>query len=307
MDSKPHWHILGAGAIGSVMACALQSAGHTVTLILREASYDANKNNGALNLSMTSVGGSKEHFAFPITSSAKIAGGTQSITHLLVTTKSYDVCNAVESVAPGLQAQCHVLLLTNGMGLAEQIQANHPDLTVFCGTTTEGAYRTTSSAVVHAGRGETRIGGISSNTQPGWFNGWTQAIENCRWDTHIEAALWAKLAINCVINPLTALNNCHNGELAQQPDLVAQVDQLCNEIRQVSYAAGFTETAQTLHETVHAVILGTAKNKSSMLADVSAGRPTEIADITGFLLKQARRYGIPTPHNEQLMKRITEL
>lgn len=191
--------------------------------------------------------------------------------------------------------------------MAEKIQSKHPELAIYCGTTTEGAYRTSTGNIVHAGRGETRIGGLASTGAPPWFTHWETALEKTHWDTNIKAALWAKLAINCVINPLTALHGCDNGELAQRRDLIDEVNQLCAEIRQVSYAAGFTETAQTLQETVAAVITGTAKNKSSMLQDITLGRKTEIADITGFFLQQARRYGIPTPYNEQIMKRITTL
>ena len=115
------------------------------------------------------------------------------------------------------------------------------------------------------------------------------------------------MAVNCAINPLTALHGCANGELAQRPELARKVTALCNEITQVSYAAGFTSTAQSLPQTVTEVIKKTAANRSSMLQDVSAGRQTEIDYITGYLLRTAKDHGIVAPHNTEMFERIKRI
>lgn len=303
MKPKPQWHVLGVGAIGSVMATALQRAGHSVTLLMRD---DTLPESGSVTLTLTKD--SQTHSVlFEATSPAQLQACGATIEHLLVTTKSYDVVGAVNAVAQSLGANSHVLLLTNGMGLIERLRTAHPALTFFTGTTTEGAYRKQSLHTVHAGSGQTRIGGGTSHLAPSWFTHWQGAVANSSWDASIEDALWEKLAINCVINPLTALHDCPNGALAESQSLREQVKQLADEVCQVSYAAGFTKTAQTLHSTLATVIQGTAKNRSSMLQDVANGRRTEIEDITGYLLCQARRYGIPAPRNEQLMKSVLAL
>lgn len=311
MDSKPHWHVLGAGAIGCLLACALQRSGHPVTLLLRNKKQPE---AGRTSVTLTQ-NGSEEGFTFPATSQALMANGDEVISHLLVTTKSYDVVSAVSAVEKLLATDSQVLLLTNGMGLAEQLRVTHPELTLYRGITTEGAYRkhckdskegTEPTHVVHAGHGQTRIGG-DSQSPPEWFAHWRHAVANSQWDSAIEEALWEKLAVNCVINPLTALHRCHNGKLAEDASLAEQVRQLASEVCQVSYAAGFTKTAQTLPATAARVIEGTAQNRSSMLQDVMQGRRTEIEDITGYLLREAKRYGIPTPCNQQLLERILAL
>jgi len=132
-------------------------------------------------------------------------------------------------------------------------------------------------------------------------------VEDCHWDADIDSALWHKLAINCAINPLTAVHGCVNGELAEQPGLAAQVAGLCREISQVSYAAGYTATAQRIAQTAMDVIRATASNQSSMLQDVEAGRQTEINYITGYLLKVADAHGIPAPMNAALYEKVNSL
>ncbi len=209
------------------------------------------------------------------------------ISHLLVTTKAYDVRAAVAGIAHLLAQDSVVLLLVNGMGLAEQLGEDWPQLDIFCGTSTEGAYTVAPQHIRHAGRGETRIGRQGQQQPPAWFGQWDGAITRACGTANIATALWSKLAVNCIINPLTAVHGCANGELARRRELAAEVATLCDEIAQISRAAGYADVAATLQQKVAAVIAGTAGNRSSMLQDVERGRRTEIDYITGYLLQVA--------------------
>jgi len=226
------------------------------------------------------------------------------ISHLLVTTKAYDVCAAVAGIAHLLPQYSVVLLLVNGMGLAEQLGEDWPQLDIFCGTSTEGAYTIAPQHIQHAGRGTTRIGREGQQQPASWFEQWAAAIKPCTWDMHIKAALWSKLAVNCIINPLTAIHGCANGALAQRRELAAEVAALCDEVALISRAAGYAEVAATLQQNVTDVITGTAGNRSSMLQDVERGRRTEIDYITGYLLQVAEQHGIDAPHNRALLESV---
>ncbi|MCB1705616.1 MAG: 2-dehydropantoate 2-reductase [Halioglobus sp.] len=294
MMGKPHWHVLGAGAIGCLYAQALQRSGCRATLVMRSGtpahpvSVIVQEDDRRLEQQLPTITPESD----------------AAISHLLVTTKAYDVRAAVAGVAHLLADRCAVLLLVNGLGLAEQLLQDRPGLDVYCGTTTEGAYTIAAHHIRHAGRGETRIGQAGLATPPGWFAQWQRAITPCVWDPQIADALWSKLAVNCVINPLTALHRCRNGELASRSVLAREVDTLCDEVARVSRAAGYAAIADSLPATVSAVIAGTADNRSSMLQDVESGRPTEIDYITGHLLKVAAQHHIAAPHSQSLMERI---
>jgi len=139
---------------------------------------------------------------------------------------------------------------------------------------------------------------------PPWFDHFARGLDNCVWDPEIDAALWMKLAVNSVINPLTALHRCRNGELVTRADLAARVAPLCEEVARICAAGGFAGVAAALPETVAAVIAGTSGNRSSMLQDVEAGRPTEIDYINGYLLQVAEGHGIEAPCNRELVEEI---
>ncbi len=295
--SAPHWHILGAGAIGCLCAHALKEAGADVTLILREGRDVSGSGSMAVTLERDGATVERE---FAVTSAAQ----SPSVSHLLVTTKAYDVNTAIEAFGHALRPHCIAVLLVNGMGLVEALRSRYHHVQFFCGTTTEGAYRSAATTVCHAGRGETRVGGENLHTAPYWFDLWSRGLHPCHWEVDIDVALWAKLAVNCVVNPLTALHQVRNGALASEPELAQAVDALCKEVAQVSYAAGFTHTAQNIHTLVKEVIAGTADNRSSMMQDVAKGKPTEIDYINGYLLRVANDHGIPAPLNHALVEAI---
>ncbi len=292
--AEPHWHILGAGAMGCLYAHALARSGCQTTLVMRQGTPQK-----SLPLVVERGGTRSEQQVRVIT-----PDDPEVISHLLVTTKAYDVRAAVAGIAHLLPPDCVVLLLVNGMGVAEQLRADWPHLEIYCGTSTEGAYTVAPQHIHHAGRGTTRIGREGQQQPPHWFGQWAAAIEPCIWDMHITTALWSKLAVNCIINPLTAVHGCANGALAQRRELAAEVAALCDEVALISRAAGFAEVAATLQQNVADVIAGTAGNRSSMLQDVQQGRRTEIDYITGYLLQVADQHGIDAPHNRALLESI---
>jgi len=291
-----HWHILGAGAIGSLFASQLQQSGCAVTLLNRQeqsgqAALTIEKGDVQQNLSLPQIGPAAAGY----------------ISHLLITTKAYDARTALAGIAHCLDEQSHVLLLVNGMGVLEELRADHPYLNFYAGTTTEGAYRASSGHIVHAGTGVTRLGHYSDQHCPPWFQDWAAMPAHCVWDEGIVTALWQKLAVNSAINPLTAIHRCKNGGLLTEPSVANELGKLCAEIARIANAAGQHKLASGLQETVEAVARGTAENRSSMLQDVLAQRQTEIAYINGFLINTANRLQVPAPLNAQYLNAVRNL
>ena len=282
--------------MGCLYAEQLHSSGCDITLVMRAGTLQTTlpvivERNGTRSEKQLRIVTPENH---------------EPISRLLIATKAYDVREAVASIAHLLSDDSVIVLLVNGMGLAEQLATDWPHLNIFCGTTTEGAYRLAPQHIQHTGRGETRIGKQGLTQPPAWFAHWAQAIDACLWDSDIDTALWAKLAINCIINPLTTAHRCTNGALSQRQELSAQVTTLCNEVSQITRAVGFADIATALPQLVTGVIAATANNRSSMLQDVENGRRTEIDYITGFMLHVANQHGIDAPHNRALMQRIKD-
>ncbi|RLQ23759.1 2-dehydropantoate 2-reductase [Seongchinamella sediminis] len=280
--------------MGCLFAAALGEAGCRVSLLLRASRP---QQQGAITVT-TGAGSS----SCPVILDSP--AGSAAIGHLLVCTKAYDISDAVAGIAHRLDPATPVVLAANGLGYLEWFDTQLPGQPLYCCLSTEGAYRTGPLKVHHAGRGSNLIGSPAGLPAPAWLDDWTASTLDTRWEPRIRDAQWHKLAINCAINPLTAVNRCRNGELARDDRLRAQVTQLCDEISAVSRAAGFSRTAASIHREVATVIANTANNRSSMLQDVLAGRATEIAFITGYLLDTAERLGVAAPLNRRLLQEL---
>lgn len=219
---------------------------------------------------------------------------------LLVTLKAWQVSDAVKALTATLPSTSPILLLHNGMGTVEELKNVRQPLIM--GTTTHAARRD-GNVIIHVASGVTHIG--PARGQDGDYSYLADLLQevlpDVAWHNNIRPQQWRKLAVNCVINPLTALWDCPNGELRNHPQ---DISALCAEVASVIEREGLHTSADDLRYYVEQVIESTAENISSMLQDVRAMRHTEIDYITGYLLKRARAHGISVPENARLYELV---
>lgn len=231
------------------------------------------------------------------------------IQHAVITTKAYQVADALAGIIPLLGEQPDVLLLHNGLGPQEQAAlALPPDARLLAGATTEGALRTAPGRIRHTGTGMTWLGPWAGSASPGHLGRMLTASGlNAHWEpspAKVRQRLWEKLVINCAINPLTALENRPNGDLAR-PALRAQWSALVAEAVQVARAEDIPLEADVMAQQVDAVIAGTASNYSSMHQDLHHGRPTEAPYIVGILVNKADTHGLAVPLLRSLWQQLS--
>lgn len=122
----------------------------------------------------------------------------------------------------------------------------------------------------------------------------------------VAARRLEKLAVNLVVNPLTAVLDVPNGGLLE-PELWPTVRELVQEMHPVLAARGPLPEPEALLLRIRRVLAATAANTSSMRADVRAGRPSEIEELTGVLLARARADGRSLPRHAALYRMVRAL
>jgi 2-dehydropantoate 2-reductase len=120
-------------------------------------------------------------------------------------------------------------------------------------------------------------------------------------------AQWSKLIFNATVNAVAALTGLphdpHFAAREQVGDLGHLVYDLVEEGKRVAASAGVELHEDPWEMNVLATQRG-SRHYPSMLEDVEARRPTEIEHITGALVREASRQGVPVPLHTTLYRLV---
>jgi 2-dehydropantoate 2-reductase len=120
-------------------------------------------------------------------------------------------------------------------------------------------------------------------------------------------AQWSKLIFNATVNAVAALTGLphdpHFAAREQVGDLGHLVYGLVEEGKRVAASAGVELHEDPWEMNVLATQRG-SRHYPSMLEDVEAHRPTEIEHITGALVREASRQGVPVPLHTTLYRLV---
>lgn len=224
------------------------------------------------------------------------------VRHALVLVKSWQTETAAERLVSALAEDGLALTLQNGLGNLEILQRVLGPERAALGVTTAGATLLGPGRVRPGGRGEIYLPDLDHLGELRSL--FTRADFEVKLEENLEGLVWAKLAVNAGINPLTALLRVRNGALLDIADAREVLEATVAEVAEVVSAGGVQmawddPVSQTLE-----VARRTAENRSSMLQDVARGAPTEIDAICGAVVRRGEELGIPTPVNRTLWRLV---
>ncbi|WP_346993540.1 ketopantoate reductase family protein [Alteromonas gracilis] len=303
-------HIVGADAVGSLVAAGAQKHG------VPYARYPRNPETAPQEAQW--IDGTK--YQLEPCSSHKPELSENDV--LLFPLKVYQLEAALSSWLAYLEARPTIVLMHNGLGgfelARELLPENYP---LLLATTSHGALKRVDKSnkpyVVYTYVGSTQIG-ISPQTSKEGFQTHKdgrvaraisvlhKALPDVIIADEIMKALWTKLAVNAVINPLTALNDIPNRCILEDQFSYLR-HAVCEEFINVAKACGYTFSLKDVLHTVAKVAKATGRNYSSMHQDVANKRQTEIAAINGYIVEMAKKKGINVPVNALLVEKINAL
>ncbi len=226
--------------------------------------------------------------------------------------KSYDTQAVARTLAPHLPEGCKVVTVQNGLNNVGRLSEIFGSGRVVGGYTTHAVTLLGLNRVYHAYQGEIVVGGHPlTTTEPSEIK--RLATELSRYGLTAQAVetvfpgMLQKLAVNAVINPLTALLGVRNGEIIRISFLHPLIERLLDECLIAIKELGITIELEELRRAVHRVATLTSKNKSSMLQDIERRRDTEIDYINGAVAAILRERGHMWSVNETLTNLIHAL
>lgn len=291
--------IIGAGAMGSVYGGLLAEAGNEVYFLdVFKEHVDAINRDG---LWMEGTSGNRYIKGIKATSNPEEVG---VVDLAIVFVKSTITDIAIKQNQAVIGENTVVLTLQNGLGNIEKLETVVKKEQIISGTTSHGANLLGPGRIKHAGHGATVIGELNGEVSER-IQKIAQVFIDAKFEpvhlsTNVMGLIWDKVLVNVGINPLTALTGLRNGQLLDYPETEWIGENAVAEAMKVAEAAGIKLETPDAVGHFREVAKVTAENISSMLADVTNKRKTEISNINGAIVREAEKYNIDTPVNRML-------
>ncbi len=292
--------ILGAGSLGCAIGGVLAEAGNDVWLINRNAKLVDALNNTGLVLR---DGGVDRVVQVKATTSAQAAGVVDLV---VVLVKSFDTAAAITASMSLLGPKTHVLSLQNGVGHEEILAELVGRERVIGGKTYAGGSQLGVAHISIGTRGKETIigeldGGVSERTTQiaALF---TAAGMQTTVSSNIMQTIWEKLLVNVSTGALCAITGLPYGKLYAVPEVEATALAAVAEAMVVAKASGVQLITTDARQPWLKAAAGLPPEfKTSMLQSLEKDSVTEIDFINGTVVRQGKKYGIPTPVNQVLV------
>jgi 2-dehydropantoate 2-reductase len=222
----------------------------------------------------------------------------------LVLVKSPQTPSVAPLVARSIGDRGVAVTLQNGLGNVDTLSTVIDRGRLVVGVTTVGA-TLLAPGHVRAFLAPTVLGRDDAGHAPGVAQMLTASGLPTTVEDDIEALIWRKLAVNCAINPLSALRGVLNGALLESPGDRELLESAAAEVQAVALARGVRVAGDCRQAALEAARL-TAGNRSSMLQDFERRAPTEIEAMNGAVVREGRRLGVATPTLSSLLMQVRE-
>ncbi|MEM4432868.1 MAG: 2-dehydropantoate 2-reductase [Desulfurococcaceae archaeon] len=281
--------IVGGGAIGSIMALYAYRGGLDNIVVLYRSRSSVENVNSAGGLTVTYRG---RDFFIPIHAMVSHEAYVKC-DYLINSVKAIDVPDTIGVMSRLTEPGTPVLMVQNGFGSLELVESYLKDREVSCGVVFIGATRISACRVIHNG-GETVFAGVRHTYPRGLFDlAFYMLRGGCdfRIVSDIDLYRWIKLALNAVVNPITAIVRGKNRVVLSKWGLeLARI--IIDEVVQAASKHGYTLDPDKLFKMVVRNVEAVAENYSSMYQDVINGRRTEIDFINGYVARELGFRGV---------------
>jgi len=283
--------VIGAGAIGIVLAASLDNK-NEVSVLVKPENYKRLIKKG-----LWIIEGNKRRKI-----KAKIITEVIDSEIVLIAVKGYDLQNT-KKLLDSFTGK--VIICQNGLKMLDFRLSN--DNEIYSIVTSIGATSSEIGVSEFKGTGKTVVGGLFNVKKDSKeiLELFSTYFFDIRQSKDIKKEIWLKAAINSAINPIASYHNLKNGEL-KRTEYWSQVKELLTESVSIAKSNGIKFGNDPIDLTEE-IIEKTADNLCSMLQDIKKGRKTEINEINGILCQMGKKQNIIPKLNLEYLKKIKTL
>jgi 2-dehydropantoate 2-reductase len=286
--------VIGAGAVGGYYGARLAHAGHDVALIARGAHLEAIRANG---FRVHSAAGNLVARVRAESDPSRVG----PVDLVLFAVKTYSNKDAVPLLPPLVGPGTAVLSLQNGVDSADELSTIVGREPMLAGTTYIGATLIEPGLVEYVGSVRRIVFGeaFGEPTVTERVSLVREALAGA--DIQAEAAsdsrvpIWEKFIFLAPIAALTAASRLPVGQAWAQPAFRETCDRAMAEVEALARRAGIPVAADVRAQKLRYLDASPPAMRTSMMVDITSGRPLELEALVGAVVRRGRDAGIPTP------------
>ncbi|MGE3840234.1 MAG: ketopantoate reductase family protein [Vicinamibacterales bacterium] len=292
--------VVGSGAVGGYYGARLAHAGQEVTFVARGAQLRALRERGLL---VWSPLGDLQVHALAESDTSRVG----PVDAVLFAVKTYDLDAAAAMLPPLLGPATVVLTLQNGVDAPEAVAKVVQPAHVLGGTTYIGTSLLAPGVIEQVGTRRLIVFGEA-------FGGATEVTPRVRAladvllaaeiqveaVANVQAALWEKLIFLAPLAGFTASTRLAMGGVWSDAHIRQQILETAREIERVARAAGVGVRPDVVSRMQATCDKLPANMRTSMLMDITAGKPLEVEALLGSVVRRGQALGVPTPQTSTL-------
>ncbi len=295
--------IVGCGAMGSVYAALMTSAGHAVHAVTLWADHAAAMRERGLR-----VEGASGDRTVRLASAGTTTDGIGPCDLVIIATKAFDVAAAARSCAPLIGPGTVVQTIQNGLGSPEvAATVIDPDRIAVGVVGGFGASMRGPGHAHHNGLEMIRFGafaGLERERLEAAAAIWDSAGFRTSLFDDLGRMVWEKLIMNVTFSGTTTLTGLTIGGVMADPDAWRVAQGCAEEAIAVAVAMGVTLQVGDPIEHIRRLGGKIPEARPSMLLDHRARRRGEVEAINGAIPRLGRSCGVPTPVNDTVVALI---
>jgi 2-dehydropantoate 2-reductase len=288
--------VIGAGGVGAYFGGRLAEAGESVAFVARGAHLAAMRTSG---LRVDSVAGDFLLSPVEATDDPAAIGPVDAV---LVAVKAWQVRETARMLGPLLGPETFVVPLENGVEAADELSAAVGRERVV------GGLCKIVSAIVAPGH--VRHAGVAPRVELGERDGRpSERVERLRQafarakgvsvvvPDDVEAAIWEKFLFIAPFSGVGAVTRQPAGAMRTGPETRELIERAMFEVAALARARGVNLPDEAVVRNMRYVDNLPADSTASMQRDIMDGRPSELEQQTGAVVRLAREASVPVPVN----------
>ena len=298
--------IFGTGAVGGYYGGRLAHAGQDITFIARGEHLTAIRETG---LRVDSIQGD---FLVQPAKATDDPGSIGTADLVVIAVKAWQLDDVIEQMRPLVGEQTIILPLLNGMEHMDKLLSAFDRKNILGGLCRISAHVAAPGYIRHVGVQPYIAFGELDNTRSQrvetiykMFSAIDDILVEVPADIHVT--MWEKFIFISGTSGVGAYTRQPIGEYRIIPEARQMLIDAMNETAAVARARGVRVPASTVDDTMKRIDKLPHAMLASMQKDMMEGRPSELNEQTGAVIRMGKAAGVPTPTHEKLYAALLPL